>query len=108
MTAATPQGPLWEMKALVTVSAVNDGADAIHGFVDLHRPETAPILDVPHVLACVAQAGLARYGAGGLALTQGFTSQRQAPQQGETAAVLRTLRRLAMQAYQSKAAPAAT
>ena len=45
-----------------TVCAVSDGAEWIQGFVDLHRPDAVRILDFPHALGYVAQAGHAVYG----------------------------------------------
>jgi hypothetical protein len=42
-----------------TVCAVSNGAAWIQGFVDLHRPDAVRILDFPHALSYVAQAGQA-------------------------------------------------
>jgi hypothetical protein len=91
-----------------TVCAVSDGAEWIQGFVDLHRPDAVRILDFPHALSYVAQAGQAVYGKGTAACTQWFTAQRQVLQQGDPAAVLRVLGQLAVTAKRRKAAAAAT
>lgn len=60
-----------------TVCAVGDGAAWIQGFVDLHRPNAVRILDFPHALSYVAQAGQAVYGEGTAAFTRWFAHQRQ-------------------------------
>jgi hypothetical protein len=77
-----------------TVCAVSDGAEWIQGFVDLHRPDAVRILDFPHALGYVAQAGHALYGEGTPAFTVWFATQRQTLKQGDPAAVVRALRRL--------------
>ena len=77
-----------------TVCAVSDGAEWIQGFVDLHRPDAVRILDFPHALGYVAQAGHAVYGEGTPAFTVWFATQRQTLKQGDPAAVVRALRRL--------------
>jgi hypothetical protein len=78
-----------------TVCAVSDGAVWIQGFVDLHRPDAVRILDFPHALGYVAQAGQAVYGEGTEAFMQWFTRQRQALQHGNPEEVLRALRQFA-------------
>ena len=60
-----------------TVCAVSDGAEWIHGCGDLHRPDAVRMLDVPHALGYVAQAGHAVYGAGTPAFKRWFATQRQ-------------------------------
>jgi hypothetical protein len=78
-----------------TVCAVSDGAEWIQGFIDLHRPDAVRILDFPHALGYVAQAGQAVYGEGTTAFTHWFTAQRQELKQGDPRQVLRALGRLA-------------
>jgi hypothetical protein len=90
-----------------TVCAVSDGAEWIQGFVDLHRPDAVRILDFPHALGYVAQAGQAVYGEGTAAFTQWFATQRQTLQHGNSAEVLEALRRLAVTAQRRKAEAAA-
>ena len=89
-----------------TVCAVSDGAAWIRGFVDLHRPDAVRILDFPHALGYVAQAGHAVYGEGTPAFTLWFASQRQTLKQGDPAAVLRALRRLVSLAQRQRATTA--
>jgi hypothetical protein len=76
------------------VCAVSDGAEWLQGFVDFHRPDAARILDFPHTLGYVAQAGQAAYGEGTTAFMR-FSRQRQALQHGDPEEVLRALRQLA-------------
>jgi hypothetical protein len=59
-----------------TVCAVSDGAEWIQGFVDLHRPDAIRLLDVPHALGDVAQAGQAAYGEGTARFMPWFATQR--------------------------------
>lgn len=89
-----------------TVCAVSDGAAWIQGFVDLHRPDAVRILDFPHALGYVAQAGRAVYGEGTPAFTLWFATQRQTLKQGDPAAVLRALRRLVSLAQRQRATTA--
>ena len=91
-----------------TVCAVSDGAEWIQGFVDLHRPDAVRILDFPHALGYVAQAGHAVYGEGTPAFTRWFATQRQTLKQGDPGAVLRALRRLVPLALRQGAATAVT
>jgi hypothetical protein len=86
-----------------TVCAVSDGAEWIQGFVDLHRPDAVRILDFPHALSYVAQAGQAVYGEGTAALTQWLTRQRQTWQHGDPGEVIRTLRQLVAPAKRCRA-----
>lgn len=51
-----------------TVCAVNDGAEWLQGFVDLHRPDAVRILDFSHAFGDIAQAGQAVYGEGTVAV----------------------------------------
>lgn len=88
------------------VCAVSDEAEWIRGFVDLHRPDAVRILDFPHALGYVAQAGQAVYGEETVAFTQWFTTQRQVLKQGAPEEVLRGLRRLATTAKRHGAAQA--
>jgi hypothetical protein len=90
-----------------TVCAVSDGAAWIAGFVDLHRPDAVHILDFPHALGYVAQAGQAVYGEGTAAFTQWFATQRQTLQPGNPTEVLAALQRLAVTAQRRKADAAA-
>jgi hypothetical protein len=78
-----------------TGCAVSDGAEWIQGFVDLHRPDAVRILDFPHALGYVAQAGQAVYGEGTTAFTQWFATQRQELKQGDPGQVVRALGHLA-------------
>jgi hypothetical protein len=89
-----------------TVCAVSDGAEWIQGFVDLHRPDAVRILDFPHALGYVAQAGHAVYGEGTPAFTRWFATQRQTLKQGDPAAVVRALRRVGTLAKRQGAATA--
>jgi hypothetical protein len=91
-----------------TVCAVSDGAVWIQGFVDLHRPDAVRILDFPHALGYVAQAGQAVYGEGTEACMQWFTRQRQALQHGDPEEVLRALRQLATVKQRARAPARAT
>jgi hypothetical protein len=89
-----------------TVCAVNDGAEWIQGFVDLHRPDAVRILDFPHALGYVAQAGHALYGEGTAAFTQWFATQRQTLHSGNPEEVLGALRQLATSAKRTRAVTA--
>jgi hypothetical protein len=89
-----------------TVCAVSDGAEWIQGFVDLHRPDAVRILDFPHALGSVAQAGQAVYGENTPAFTQWFAAQRQTWHGGHPAEVLEALRRLAASARRNRAVTA--
>jgi len=86
-----------------TVCAVSDGAEWIQGCVDFHRPDAVRILDFPHAVSDVAQAGHAVYGEGTAAFTQWFTVQRQALRHGDPGEVLQALRRLATTAKRRQA-----
>ncbi|HEX9871086.1 MAG TPA: hypothetical protein VGC99_21315 [Candidatus Tectomicrobia bacterium] len=88
--------------------AVSDGAEWIQGFVDLHRPDAVRILDFPHALSYVAQAGQAVYGEGTLACTRWFAYQRQTLHHGSPDAVLAALRQLAMAAKRREKPQAGT
>jgi hypothetical protein len=79
-----------------TVCAVNDGAEWIQGFIDLHRPDAVRIRDFPHALSYVAQAGQAVYGEGTVACTHWFARQRCMLQHGDPGEVLQALQRLAV------------
>ena len=89
-----------------TVCAVSDGAEWIQGFVDLHRPDAVRMLDFPHALGYVAQAGHAVYGEGTPAFKRWFATQRQTLKQGDPAAVVRALRRVATLAQRQGATTA--
>jgi hypothetical protein len=92
---ADPDDAHWRgIETAQTVCAVSDGTERIQGFVDLHRPDAVQILDFPHALGYVAQAGQAVYGEGTEVFTQWFTTQRQALRHGDTGEVVRTLQRL--------------
>jgi hypothetical protein len=86
-----------------TVCAVNDGAEWIQGFVDLHRPDAVRILDFPHALGYVAHAGQAVYGEGTAAFTRWFAIQRHTLHSGNPTAVLEALRQLAVVAKRRRA-----
>jgi hypothetical protein len=86
-----------------TVCAVSDGAEWIQGFVDLHRPDAVRILDFPHALGYVAQAGQAVYGEGSTAFTQWFVTQRHTLPYGNPEEVLGVLRQLATPAKRRRA-----
>jgi hypothetical protein len=77
-----------------TVCAVSDGAKWIQGFVDLHRPDAIRILDFPHALGYVAQAGQAVYGEGTGRFARWFATQRQTLKYGNPAEGLGALRQL--------------
>jgi hypothetical protein len=89
-----------------TVCAVSDGAEWMQGFVDLPRPDAVRILDFPHALGYVAQAGHAVYGEGTPAFRLWFATQRQTLKQGDPAAVGRALRRLGTLAKRQRATTA--
>jgi hypothetical protein len=78
-----------------TVCAVSDGAEWIQGFIDLHRPDAVRILDFPHALGYVAQAGQAVYGENTPAFTAWFATQRHTLHSGNPEEVLGALRQLA-------------
>lgn len=86
-----------------TVCAVNDGAEWLQGFVDLHRPDAVGILDFPHALGDVAQAGQVVYGEGTVACTRWFAHQRQTLRAGNPAEVLEALRQLGVAAKRRRA-----
>src|SRR5207247_8158331 len=57
------------------VCAVMDGAEWLHGFIDLHRPDARRILDFPHAaqrLGAIAEA----VGQGGQSLPAAWLSQQ--------------------------------
>jgi hypothetical protein len=91
-----------------TVCAVSDGAEWIQGFVDLHRPDAVRILDFPHALGYVAQAGQAVYGEGTARFTQWFATQRRTLQYGNPEEVLGALQRLVAAAKRRRAVTAST
>jgi hypothetical protein len=82
---------------------VSDGAEWLQGVVDLHRPDAGRILDFPHALSDVAQAGQAVYGAGTAALTPWVTRQRQTLQHGDPGEGIRALRQLVAPAKRGRA-----
>jgi hypothetical protein len=90
------------------VCAVSDGAEWIQGFVKLHRSDAIRILDSPHALGNVAQAGQAVYGEGTVRFTQWFTTQRHTLQDGNPEEVLGALQWLAASVERHKAVPALT
>jgi hypothetical protein len=91
-----------------TVCAVSDGAAWIQGFMDRHRPDAIRILDCPHALGYVAQAGQAVYGAGTARFTPWFATQRRTLKDGNPEAVLGALRRLVAAAKRRRAVTAMT
>lgn len=76
------------------VCAVADGAAWIQEFIDLHRPDAVRILDWPHALGYVAQAGAAVYGADTPAAAAWLARQRCALLAEGPASVLADLRRV--------------
>ena len=50
--------------AAQTVVAVNDGAEWIQGFLDLHRPDAVRVLDFAHAAGYLGRAAQAAFGAG--------------------------------------------
>jgi len=86
-----------------TVCAVSDGAEWIQGFVDLHRPDAVRILDFPHTLGYVAQAGQAVYGEGTAAFTPWCATQRPTLPSRNPEEVLGALRQLATAAKRRRA-----
>jgi hypothetical protein len=73
------------------VGAVMDGAEWQQGFVDLHRPDAARILDFPHAAEYVAEAGQAVYGAGTATTAAWLADQLHDLKHGREDAVLDTL-----------------
>ncbi len=76
------------------VCAVADGAPWIQAFIDLHRPDAVRILDWPHALGYVAQAGSAIYGPDTPAAHAWLAHQRRLLLEEDPALVLAELRRL--------------
>lgn len=58
------------------VVTVNDGAEWIQGFVDLHCPQAHRVLDFAHAAEYLAQAATEAYGEGTTAQQEWFTTQR--------------------------------
>jgi hypothetical protein len=94
-------------EAAKTVCAVNNGAEWMQGFVDLHQPNVVRILAFPHALGNGTQAGQAVYGESTAAFTQWFATQRRTLQHGNPTELLEALQRLAVTAHRPKADAAA-
>ncbi len=71
--------------------AVNDGADWIQGFVDLHCPQAHRVLDFAHAAGYLATAATAAFGEGTAAATACFQRQRHELRHGDPDAVLAAL-----------------
>lgn len=76
------------------VVTVNDGAEWIQGFVDLHCPQAQRVLDFAHAAGYLALAATAAYGEGTAAAQTWFMTQRQQLRHGDPDAVLAALARL--------------
>jgi hypothetical protein len=76
------------------VVTVNDGAEGIQGFVDLHGPQAHRVLDVAHAAGYLASTAVEVYGEGTDAARAWFATQRHALRHGNPDAVLTALRAL--------------
>lgn len=73
------------------VVTVNDGAEWIQGFVDLHCPQAHRVLDFAHAAEYLAAAATAAYGEGTAAGTAWFATQRRDLRDGDPDVVLAAL-----------------
>lgn len=76
------------------VVAINDGADWIQTFLDLHRPDAVRILDFAHAAGYLAQAAQAAFGPGTAQTSEWFARQRHELRHGEVRQVVAALRAL--------------
>lgn len=76
------------------VVTVNDGADWIQGFIDLHCPQAHRILDFAHAAGSLAVAAQATYGEESGAAQDWFAAQRQTLRTGDPETVLEALQAL--------------
>lgn len=81
-----------------TVCAVSDGATWIQGVVEEWRSDAVRILDVPHALGYVAQAGQALYGLDTPAFASWFRAQREILLHGQPQRVVDALQHLSLEA----------
>ena len=89
-----------------TVVAVNDGAEWLQGFVDLHRPDAVRVLDFPHALEHLNLAAQAVLGPGAAAAAWSAAQAREL-KSGDPDAVLAALRALPAERAPDPAAAAA-
>jgi len=73
------------------VVTVNDGAEWIQGFVDLHCPQAHRVLDFAHAAGYLATAATATFGEGTDAGAAWFRGQRRELRDGDPEAVLAAL-----------------
>ncbi|MDQ3655208.1 MAG: hypothetical protein M3457_09025 [Chloroflexota bacterium] len=73
------------------VVTVNEGAEWIQGFVDLHCPQAHRVLDVAHAAGYLAAAATATFGEGTDAATAWFQTQRRELRDGDPDLVLAAL-----------------
>ncbi len=73
------------------VVTVNDGAEWIQGFVDLHCPQAHRVLDFAHAAGYLAEAATATFGEGAAAANAWFQSQRRELRDGDPDTVLAAL-----------------
>jgi hypothetical protein len=76
------------------VVTVNDGAEWIQGFVDLHCPQAQRVLDFAHAAGYLASAATEAYGEGTAAAWAWFATQRHELRHGDPDAVLTALQAL--------------
>lgn len=73
------------------VVTVNDGAEWIQGFVDLHCPQAHRVLDFAHAAGYLATAATATFGEGAEAARAWFQTQRRELRDGDPDVVLAAL-----------------
>lgn len=76
------------------VVTVNDGADWIQGFVDLHCPQARRVLDFAHAAGYLGAASTEAYGEGTATARVWFTQSRETLRHGDPDAVLAALQAL--------------
>ena len=77
-----------------TVVAVMDGADWLQKFIDFHRPDAIRILDFPHAVEYLTDAGHEAFGAGTTAAAAWLRTRAHALKHDGPAPVLAALRAL--------------
>jgi len=80
-----------------TVVAPMDGAEWQQAFLDHHRPDAVRILDFPHAVEHLAQAGQAVYGEGTVASALWLSAQAHTLKHGDPEEVLAALAGLAVE-----------
>lgn len=85
------------------VVTVNDGAEWIQGFLDLHCPQAQRVLDFAHAAGYLATAANAVFGEGTAAAQTWFATQRHELRQGDPDIVLAALAALPPSAERDQA-----